>query len=186
MVNPQYEYCTWRAVYRLHSTIFYYYFFWCLAAQLIVLWVQFTPGLWPTNGEMLGRDPGRLHLTCSAQTTTVCLTVSLSTAFSWPHILPTSILQQIVRNIFYQQNNAGQRVWRKKKCITQRLQDQAGELLGRRDCHVCINRHWFFCPALAPQPFILSIVVGAPAGLEKFCYSPLRPLRPVCENRFHL
>lgn len=115
MVNPQYEYCTWHDVYRLHSTIFYYYFFWCLAAQLIVLWVQFTPGLWPTNGEMLVRDPGRLHLTCSAQTTTVCLTVSLSTAFSWPHILPTSILQQIVRNIFYQQNNAGQRVWRKKK-----------------------------------------------------------------------
>lgn len=25
-----------------------------------------------------------------------------------------------------------------------------------------------------------------PAGLEKFCYSPVRPLRPVCENRFHL
>lgn len=115
MVNPQYKYWTWHDVYRLHSTIFYYYFSWCLAAQLIVLWVQFTPGLWPTNGEMLGRDPGRLHLTCSAQTTTVCLTVSLSTAFSWPHILPTSILQQIVRNIFYQQNNAGQRVWRKKK-----------------------------------------------------------------------
>lgn len=25
-----------------------------------------------------------------------------------------------------------------------------------------------------------------PAGLQKFCYSPVRPLRPVCENRFHL
>lgn len=53
---------------------------------------------------------------------------------------------------------------KKKNSITQRLEEQAGELLGRRDCHVCINRHWFFCPALAPQPFILSFVVGAQRG----------------------
>lgn len=26
----------------------------------------------------------------------------------------------------------------------------------------------------------------APAGQQKFCYSPVRPLRLVCENRFHL
>lgn len=52
----------------------------------------------------------------------------------------------------------------KKTSITQRLEEQAGELLGRRDCHVCINRHWFFCPALAPQPFILSFVAGAQRG----------------------
>lgn len=53
---------------------------------------------------------------------------------------------------------------KKKHSITQRLGKQAGELLGRRDCHVCINRHWFFCPVLAPQPFILSLVVGAQRG----------------------
>lgn len=53
---------------------------------------------------------------------------------------------------------------KKKNSITQRLEKQARELLGRRDCHVCINRHWFFCPALAPQPFILSFVVGAQRG----------------------
>lgn len=51
-----------------------------------------------------------------------------------------------------------------KNSITQRLEKQAVELLGRLDCHVCINRHWFFCPALAPQPFILSFVVGAQRG----------------------
>lgn len=41
-------------------------------------------------------------------------------------------------------------------------------------CHVCITRHWFFCPGLALQPFILCFAVG-PNGFEKFCYSPVTP-----------
>lgn len=63
----------------------------------------------------------------------------------------------------------------KKNSITQRLEKQAGELLGRRDCHVCINRHWFFCPALAPQPFILSFVVGAQRGCRNSVTVQLGP-----------
>lgn len=63
----------------------------------------------------------------------------------------------------------------KKHSITQRLGKQAGELLGRRDCHVCINRHWFFCPVLAPQPFILSLVVGAQRGCRNSVTVQLGP-----------
>ena len=42
------------------------------------------------------------------------------------------------------EHDTGERGGAKKKkenSITQRLEKQAGELLGRRDCHVCINRH---------------------------------------------
>lgn len=38
-------------------------------------------------------------------------------------------------------------------------------------CHVCISRHWFFCPGLPPPPFILCFA-PRPRGLEKFCNSP--------------
>lgn len=103
---------------------------------------------------------------------TVFVTVSLSKTFSWSH----SIHQHAERTIWGQNEQSGitycsvlsgvhtfcpqQRkehdTWereekiKKKNSITQRLEEQAWELLGRRDCHVCINRHWFFCPALAP------------------------------------
>lgn len=60
----------------------------------------------------------------------------------------------------------------------------SGELLGRQDCHVCINRHWFFCRAPAPQPFILSFVVG-PKGVEILLQSSPGPWG-LCENIFHL
>lgn len=54
--------------------------------------------------------------------------------------------------------------WENEREKKQHLKEQVGELLGRQDCHVCINRHWFFCPALAPPPFILSFVAGAQRG----------------------
>lgn len=60
----------------------------------------------------------------------------------------------------------------------------SSELLGRQDCHVCINMHWFFCPAPAPQPFILSFVVG-PKGVEILLQSSPGPWG-LCENIFHL
>lgn len=69
----------------------------------------------------------------------------------------------------------GEKNKKKENSITQRLEKQAGELLGRRDCHVCINRHWFFCPALAPQPFILSFVVGAQRGCRNSVTVQLGP-----------
>lgn len=49
----------------------------------------------------------------------------------------------------------------------------SGRTAGRA-CHVCITRHWFCCPGLALQPFILCFAVG-PNGFEKFCYSPVTP-----------
>lgn len=57
-------------------------------------------------------------------------------------------------------------------------------------CHVCISRHWFFCPGLALQPFILCFAVG-PNGFEKFCYSPVTPEAKVridftCAGLHHL
>lgn len=67
-------------------------------------------------------------------------------------------------------------MWRKRE--TEREERERGGGGGRwqglQDCHVCINRHWFFCPALPPLPFILRFVV-VPRGAEKFCYSPLTP-----------
>lgn len=61
-------------------------------------------------------------------------------------------------------------VWRSKR----ETEREGGRWQGLQDCHVCINRHWFFCPALPPLPFILRFVV-APRGAKKFCYSPLTP-----------
>lgn len=117
----------------------------------------------------------------------LCMTVGLSKAFGWPlH----AVLQHMVRTNWGQNGHGAsptvpssqegthfilsrgesmtqereEEEKKKENSITQRLEKQAGELLGRRDCHVCINRHWFFCPALAPQPFILSFVVGAQRG----------------------
>lgn len=56
-------------------------------------------------------------------------------------------------------------------------------------CHVCISRHWFFCPGLPPPPFILCFAPG-PRGLEKFCYiahtQVYTPRRASGENRVHL
>ena len=111
---------------------------------------------------------------------TVCVTVGLSAAFRWPpcntsaygesklrmkwpqHITYCSILSRghAVYAHDTGERGGGENIY----SITQRLEERAAELLGRRDCHVCINRHWFFCPALAPQPFILSFVVGAQRG----------------------
>lgn len=106
----------------------------------------------------------------------VCVTVGLSNAFSWTphntsthgenklrtkwpkHITHCSILSR--GHTFYPQQRKEKRR-EKKHSVAQHLEKQAGELLGRRDCHVCINRHWFFCPVPAPQPFILSLLVAA-------------------------
>lgn len=123
------------------------------------------------------RDLACLQCICSAWTRRFCVTVG---AFSctprntsthgenklrtkWPRrITRCSILSR--GRTFYPRQKKERKKKKYNHSIAERLEKQAGELLRRRDCHVCINRHWFFCPVLAPQPFILSLVVGAQRG----------------------
>lgn len=163
---------------------------------------QRTPAeqLWPSSWETVSYSNkwpwlSTLHLLSLDEA--VCVTVGLSKAFSWP---PHAKLQHVARTNWGQNGHSasptvpssqeganfilsrgesttqeGEEEEKKKNSITQRLEKQAGELLGRRDCHVCINRHWFFCPALAPQPFILSFVVGAQRGCRNSVTVQLGP-----------
>lgn len=126
-----------------------------------------NPWPWPTAFHLLSIDQ------------TLCMTVSAfgCTPFNTPNTWWEQIEDKMAtahHPMFYplkrthifilSRGKRGGEEKKKKHSITQRLGKQAGELLGRRDCHVCINRHWFFCPVLAPQPFILSLVVGAQRG----------------------
>lgn len=64
---------------------------------------------------------------------------------------------------------------------------EASRRIARAPGLSCLYKQALIFLSSSGTSTIYSQLCGwGPAGLEKFCYSPVRPLRPVCENRFHL
>lgn len=141
------------------------------------------------------RDPGCLHYICSTWTK----------RFAWQSVhsvAPHAILRHIVRTNWGQNGHSasptvpssqegshfilsrGKRGEKKQYNAASR---KASRRIARAPRLSCLYKQALIFLSSSGTSAIYSQPCGwGPAGLEKFCYSPVRPLRPVCENRFHL
>lgn len=141
---------------------------------------------------------------------TVFVTVSLSKTFSWSH----SIHQHAERTIWGQNEQSGitycsvlsgvhtfcpqQRkehdTWEREEKIKKKKKKQYNTASRGASMRIawapglsCLYKQALIFLSSPGTLAIYSQLCGwGPAGVEKFCYSPVGPLRPVCENRFHL
>lgn len=101
------------------------------------------------------------------------------------HSASPNVLSSQEGSNFYPQQRKERR--RKKKTQDNAASRKASRRIARAPRLSCLYKQALIFLSSSGTSAIYSQTRGrGPAGLQKFSYSPVRPSRPVCENRFHL
>lgn len=162
--------------------------------------------LWPSSWETASNSNtwpwlSALHLLSIDKI--VCVTVGLSKAFSWPpcntsthgenkmataHDLLFYPLKRahILSSTEVRERHKREEEERKKKQYNRASREASRRIAWAPGLSCLYKQALIFLSSPGTSAIYSQLCGWSPAGLEKFCYSPVGPLRPVCENRFHL
>lgn len=171
---------------------------------------QYMPAehLWPSGWETATNSNtwpwlSALHLLSMDET--VYVTVGLSKAFSWPPRNTSAHGENKLRtkwpqcftycsilsrgHTFYPQQKREHKTEREeegKKQYNTASREASRRIAWAPGLSCLYKQALIFLSSRGTSAIYSQLCGWGPAGLEKFCYSPVGPLRPVCENRFHL